>query len=69
MFLRFGCSLATLNNINNPEEQNIIDVPRDDSVISLKDSYSELKFDAKQTKTADFLKAAYVVLLNLGPIA
>ena len=59
----------TLNFKSNQNQQNDIHIPREDSVISLKDSYLELDFNAKQSIIKDYANGTGLSLINLRPIA
>ena len=63
-------SPAETSTINTPNSQIYINIPRDDSVISLLTSYLDLSFEV--VKTVD--KSRYgngndLRLVNLGPVA
>ena len=58
------------STINTPNSQIYINIPREDSVISMLNSYVELNFDALQAATGNrYADAKGIRLLNLGPIA
>ena len=63
-------SPAELSTINTANSQTYINIPREDSVISLLNSYLELNFDvlhaANNNRNVD---ANDIRLVNLGPIA
>ena len=56
--------------INTPISQVYINIPREDSVISLLKSYLELNFDVLHTATNNrYVDGNDIRLVNLGPIA
>ena len=55
----------SLANINTANEQSFIDIPREESVLSLIESYLELDFDVKVDDTKD----RFLARVNLGPNA
>ena len=56
--------------INTPNSQIYINSPREDSVISLLYSYSDLKFDILKAATSNrYADADDIRLITLGPIA
>ena len=64
------CSPAEISTINTAIIQLYINIPRDDSVISLLNSYLELTFDVLQAATnSRYVDANDIRLFNLGPIA
>ena len=67
-FIRY--SPAEICTINTANSQIYINIPREDSVISLLNSYFELNFDVLQTATSNrYTDANDIRLVNLGPIA
>ena len=63
-------SPADISTINTPNSQVYINIPREDSVISLLNSYLELNFDVLQATTNNrYTDADNVRLINLGVIA
>ena len=63
-------SPSEISTINTPNSQIYINIPREDSVISLLNSYLELNFDVLQAATGNrYADAADIRLVNLGPIA
>ena len=63
-------SPAEILTINTANSQIYINIPREDSVISLLKSYIELNFDVLQAKTSNrYTDANEIRLVNLGPIA
>ena len=63
-------SPAEISTINTANSQIYINLPREDSVISLLNSYLELKFDVLNTATYNrYVDANDIRLVNLGPIA
>ena len=67
-YIRYSpTEISTINTANN---QLFIIIPREDSVISLLNSYLELIFDVLQAATYNrFLHANDIRFVNLGPIA
>ena len=63
-------SPSAINTINTPNSQIFINIPREDSVISLLNNYLELNFDVLRAdngnRSAD---SADIKLVNLGLIA
>ena len=59
-------SPAEISTINTANFQIYINIPREDSVISLLNSYLELNFDVLHDRYVD---ANDIRLVNLGPIA
>ena len=58
------------STINTPNSQVYINIPREDSVISLLISYLELSFDVLHTATNNrYAEGNDIRLINLGPIA
>ena len=63
-------SPAEISTINTANSQIYINMPREDSVISLLNSYLELNFDVLQAATNNrYVDANDIRLVNLGPIA
>ena len=63
-------SPAEISTINTVNSQIYINIPREDSVISLLISYIELNFDVLQAATNNrYVDANDIRLVNLGPIA
>ena len=63
-------SPSEISTINTPNSQIYINIPREDSVISLLNSYIELTFDVLQAVTGNrYADANDIRLINLGPIA
>ena len=63
-------SPAEISTIKTAKSQIYINIPREDSVISLLKSYLELNFDVLQASTNNrYVDANYIRLVNLGPIA
>ena len=63
-------SPSETSTINTPNSQIYINIPREDSVISLLNSYLELNFDVLQPATGNrYADANDIRLVNLGPIA
>ena len=63
-------SPAEISTINTANSQVYISLPREDSVISLLNSYLELNFDVLQAATNNrYVDANDIRLVNLGPIA
>ena len=63
-------SPSEIITINTPNSQIYINIPREDSVISLLNSYIELNFDALKATTSNrYADADDIRLINLGPIA
>ena len=63
-------SPAEISTINTPNSQIIINIPREDSVISLLNSYLDLNFDVlKKGENFGFANSNDIRLVNLGPIA
>ena len=61
---------AEISTINTANSQIYINIPREDSVISLLNSYLELNFDVLQAATNNrYVDANDIKLVNLGPIA
>ena len=67
-FIRY--SHAEISTINTANSQVYINIPGEDSVISLLNSYFELSFDVLQAATNNrHMDASDNRLVNLGPIA
>ena len=67
-FIRY--SPAEISTINTANSQVYINIPREDSVISLLNSYLELNLDVLQAATNNrYVDANDIRLVNLGPIA
>ena len=63
-------SLAEISTINTANSQIYINIPREDSVISLLNSYFELNFDVLRVDNSNrYVDANDIRLVNLGPIA
>ena len=63
-------SPSEISTINTPNSQIYTKIPREDSVISLLNSYLELNFDVLQAATGNrYADANDIRLVNLGPIA
>ena len=63
-------SPAEISTMNTANSQIYINIPREDSVISLLNSYLELNFDVLQAATDNrYVDANDIRLVNLGPIA
>ena len=63
-------SPSEISTINTPNSQIYINIPREDSVISLLNSYLEIIFDVLKAATDDrFANADTIRLVNLGVIA
>ena len=66
-YIRF--SPAEISTINTANSQIYINIPREDSVISLLNSYLELNFDVLQAPSKNkYVDASDIRLVNLGPI-
>ena len=64
------CSPAEISTINTTNSQIYINIPREDSVISLLNSYLELNFDVLRVDNSNrYVDANDIRLVNLGPIA
>ena len=59
----------TLSDVNNPNQQNIIDIAKEDGVMSLKDSYLKSEFDTKQTIGDDSANEIEICIVKLNPTA
>ena len=63
-------SPSEINTINTSNSQIYINIPREDSVISLLNSYIEINFDVLKAATSNrYADADDIRLINLGPIA
>ena len=63
-------SPSEFSTINTPNSQTYINIPREDSVIFLLNSYLELKFDVLQAVTGNrYVDGADIRLVNLAVIA
>ena len=63
-------SPSEISTINTPNSQIYINIPREDSVISLLNSYIEIHFDVLQAATGNrYADVNDIRLVNLGPIA
>ena len=63
-------SPAEISTINTANSQIYINIPREDSVISLLKGHLELNFDVLQAATNNrYVDANDIRLVNLGPIA
>ena len=63
-------SPSEISTINTPNSQIYINIPRENSVISLLNSYIELNFDVLKAATSNrYADADDIRLINLGPIA
>ena len=63
-------SPAETSTINTPNSQIYFNIPREDSVISLLNSYIDLNFEViKKTDDSTYGKGNDIKLVNLGPIA
>ena len=63
-------SPSEISTINTPNSQVYINIPRENSVISLLNSYLELNFDVLHTATNNrYADGDDIKLVNLGPIA
>ena len=64
------CSPAEISTINTANSQIYINIPREDSVISLLNSYIELNFDVLRADNSNrYVDANDIRLVNLAPIA
>ena len=67
-YIRF--SPAETSTINTPNSQIYINIPREDSVISLLNSYLDLSFEfIKKDDNSRYANGNDIRLVNLGPIA
>ena len=63
-------SRSEISTKNTPNSQVFINIPREDSVISLLNSYLELNFDVLHAATNNrYVDGNNIRLVNLGPIA
>ena len=63
-------SPSELSTINTPNSQKYINIPREDSVVSLLNSYLELNFDVLQAVTGNrYVDSADKRLVNVAVIA
>ena len=63
-------SPAGNSTINTPNSQIYINIPRDDSVISLLNSYLDLKIEViKKADDSRYANGNDIKLVSLGPIA
>ena len=63
-------SPSEISTINTPNSQIYINIPREDSVNSLLNSYIEINFDVLKAATSNrYADADDIRLINLGPIA
>ena len=63
-------SPSEISTINTPNSQIYINIPREDSVISLLNSYLEINFDVLRADNSNrYVDANDIRLVNLGPIA
>ena len=63
-------SPAETSTINTPNSQIYINIPREDSVISLLNSYLDLSFEViKRADNSRYANGNDIRLVNLGPIA
>ena len=63
-------SPSEISTINTPNSQLFINIPREDSVISLLHSYMEVNFDVLRADNSNrHVDANDIRLVNLGPIA
>ena len=63
-------SPAEISTINTANSQIYINIPREDSVISLLNNYLELNFDVLQAATNKrYVDANNIRIVNLGPIS
>ena len=63
-------SPSEISTINTPNSQIYINIPREDSVISLLNSYIEINFDVLKATTSNrYADTDDMRLINLGPIA
>ena len=63
-------SPAEISTINTANSQIYINIPREDSVISLLNSYIELNFDVLRADNSNrYVDVNEIRLVNLGPIA
>ena len=63
-------SPSEISTINTPNSQIYMKTPREDSVISLLNSYIEINFDVLKAATSNrYADTDDIQLINLGPIA
>ena len=63
-------SPAEISTINTANSQIYINIPREDSIISLLNSYIELNFDVLRADNSNrYVDTNDIRLVNLGPIA
>ena len=63
-------SPSEISTVNTPNSQIYIKIPREDSVISLLNSYIEINFDVLKADTSNrYANTDDIRLVNLGPIA
>ena len=63
-------SPSEISTINTPNSQIYMNIPREDSVISLLNSYIEINFDILKAATSNrYADADDIRLINLGPFA
>ena len=63
-------SPSEISTINTPNSQIYINIPREDSVISLLNSYIEINFDVLKAATSNrYADTDDIRLINFGPIA
>ena len=66
----FRYSPSKISTINTPDSQIYINIPREDSAISLLNSYLELGFDVLNALNDNrYVDADVIMLLNLATIA
>ena len=64
------CAPAEASTINTPNSQIYINIPREDSVLSLLNSYLDLNFEAiKKADDSRYANGNDIRFINLGPIA
>ena len=64
------CSPAETSTINTPNSQIYINIPREDSVISLLNIYTNLNFEViKKDDNSRYANGNDIRIVNLGPIA
>ena len=63
-------SLSEISTMNTPNSQIYFIIPRENSVVSLLNSYLEVNFDVVKATTIDrYANGDNIRLVNLGPIA
>ena len=63
-------SPSEISTINTANSQVYIDIPREDSVISLLNSYLEINFDVVHAATSNrYVDGNDIRLVNMGPVA